>query len=149
MNVMVLGLLLVQFVVSITKGIDMAQQVEVNWINYKYLTSLIERLDWCYKHDAIHCKRGFRINDARPSTASNHFIEEVVEFQAEVLNGNKEKMVEEAGDVLALLLLNLHYNGITLEEVAEASYKKQLRIWVIDQKLVTTTTPGFNRSNRA
>lgn len=112
----------------------------------KRLIDTIERL---YEIDAIHIKRGFRVKtDGNKLVASNHLLEEAVELQAEVMVDNREAIVEEAGDLLTLIVHLLKRCDISFDEVIESAVEKCHRIYTTDPKNITAITPGVTRRGR-
>lgn len=113
------------------------------------MQKLIEKVKQLYEADAIHIKRGFRVqSEGSLMVASNHLIEEAVELQAELLFGEKPAQIEEAGDLLTLFCHILKRGDISLEEVVEAALAKAEKNYTTNPDEVTAITPGVTRRGR-
>ena len=113
------------------------------------INDLIEYISELHRNNAIHIKRGFRLQDATPLIASNHLIEETVELQAEVICGNEDGIIDEASDALACLLHLLEMKKITLDVIAKHSKQKLIKVFSTDIGKITAITNGFSRRGRA
>jgi hypothetical protein len=116
------------------------------------------------RRNAIHRKRGFRINDIGEAMQSNHLIEEVTELQAEILyvvklayNGGSGEfdhdkrwaaIVEEASHVLSVYIHLLIKLGIPLGEVCEKAISMYDKHWTTDEREVVAEVPGQTRRGR-
>lgn len=109
---------------------------------------LILRVQQLHELGAFHVKRGFSLKDAKLTTASNHLIEEAVELQAEVLDGNYDTKLEEAADVLLVYLHLLHLSKVSFSEVVSFAERKLEKNFTLDRSEIKTKTPGYTRSNR-
>ena len=98
---------------------------------------------------AMHIRRGFRLSDATPELAANHLLEEGVELQAEIMNGDRQAMLAEASDLLAVLTHLLHMLEIPIENVAAAALAGLSKNFTLSPDAVTASRPGFTRSGRS
>ena len=112
------------------------------------VSSLIERIKELHTQGAYHIKRGFSLKDSKKTTASNHLIEEAVELQAEVLDGDVITKTEEAADVLLVYLHLLYISGISFADVRDFAQFKLEKDFTLDKSKILTTTPGYTRKNR-
>jgi len=113
------------------------------------MQKLIDLVDLLYEHNAYHVKRGFRINESSPLIASNHLLEEAVELQAEVIEADREAIIEESGDLLALFCHLIKQTDITLEEVVDSAVNKLNKAYTTNPAEVTAATPGVTRRSRS
>jgi phosphoribosyl-ATP pyrophosphohydrolase len=109
------------------------------------LEALIHRL---HEQGAVHVKRGYSICAATPAVISNHLIEEATELQAACLFESREQQLEEAGDLLAILVHLLQEHKMTLDQVAVQAIQKINQVWTVDPNKVTAVANGFTRSGR-
>ena len=115
----------------------------------KNVEEMIAKVSELYENDAIHVKRGFRLRTQGNSlVASNHLMEEVAEFQAEIIECNREFMLEEAGDVFMIFCHILKRNNISLDEVAASACEKLKRSYTLDPAQVTAIKAGVTRRGR-
>lgn len=112
------------------------------------LAELLELVDELHRNNAMHIRRGFRLQDADVMVCTNHLIEEVVELQAECITQNREAIIEEASDVMAIFLHLLHMHGVALETVVDMCHSKLRNNFTYDENKLATETPGFTRRNR-
>lgn len=112
------------------------------------LNELVAEVAKLHQLGAYHIKRGFSLKDSKLTTASNHLIEEAVELQAEVLDGDIDSKIEEAADVLLVFLHLLKISKISLNDVIAFAFKKLTRTFTLDKTKIKTSTPGYTRKNR-
>lgn len=102
-----------------------------------------------YAADCVHVRRGYPIRDTTPTVVALHLTEEVVELaEACLVDGTRDAIVEEAGDVLALYMHLLRKFEIDAAEVIRRALGKLAKIWTTDRGQVTATGKGFSRRNR-
>jgi len=132
----------------------MAKDFSILPTNVNKVLDIIRRLKHC---DALHVRRGFCINDATLTTATNHLMEEVVELQAEMLIGDDvNDAIDEAADVLMVYLhvleLGARAGKIPREDmlacVCERARLRLNKYWTTDPAQVTATKAGMTRKNR-
>jgi phosphoribosyl-ATP pyrophosphohydrolase len=98
---------------------------------------------------ARHKKRGFLIREATPELNAIHLVEEAVEVQAEVIiSRDKNGIISESADMLAIWLHLLVMCDITFEEVVAKSVEMLGNKTTCEESEVLTSTPGFTRRNR-
>lgn len=110
------------------------------------LDRYIHELD---KRGAWHKRRGFRLSDATTQIATNHLLEEAVELQAEMANGNFASQIKEAGNLLGVFLHLLWMAGIPLERVISSTFKTLDENFTFDESEIVTNQRGFTRATRA
>ena len=106
---------------------------------------LIDLIDDLYKLNAYHIRRGFRLKEGSALIASNHLLEEAIELQAEVIDSDREAIIEEAGDTLAVFCHLLKRTDISLEEVVESALDKVVRSYTTNPAEITAKNPGVTR----
>lgn len=109
---------------------------------------LEERVSEFHLLGAYHKKRGFSLSQSKLTTASNHLIEEVVELQAEVLDGTYDTKREEGADVLLVFLSLLWISNMSFSEIVDVASKKIEKNFTLNKDEVLTNNPGFTRKNR-
>lgn len=114
----------------------------------KKFKQLVNRINELHRQGAYHIKRGFSLRYAKKATSTNHLIEETVEYQAEILDGTRDKQIEEASDVLVVFLHSLEINDLNIEEIIDCASKKLEKVFTLDKSKIQTETPGFTRSCR-
>ena len=116
------------------------------------IEELYSKIQKLHAEGAYHIKRGFSLKDAEPVRTANHLIEEVVELQAEIIEGEYDLSLEEASDVLLVYLHLIHLLGIDfgvyLSHIIDCANKKLDKNWTLDKSKILTNTPGFTRRNR-
>ena len=102
-----------------------------------------------YDKGAYHIKRGFQLGTGTLATATNHFLEESVELQAEVTcNGTYASIIDKAADVLVVYLHLLYKSGVPLQNVINTATVKLDQNFTLDKSKIKTDTPGFTRRAR-
>jgi NTP pyrophosphatase (non-canonical NTP hydrolase) len=86
--------------------------------------------EWVYKmhrENWLHRRRpGFRLGEASPLIASNHLIEEAVEFQAEVIGNNHAAAVDELANVLGVVVHAAHMLGVSMHDLSTTCTRQLL-----------------------
>src|SRR5688500_14121464 len=117
--------------------------------NTTMIEELLKKVAHLHHAGAYHRRRGFSLADSTPLLCTNHLLEETVEFQGEAcITGDREAMIAEAGDVLAIFCHALVLLNISLEEVVAASDAGLDRNFTLNQDEVLTSTPGLTRRTR-
>jgi phosphoribosyl-ATP pyrophosphohydrolase len=113
------------------------------------LDELVKFVKELHYRNAIHKKRGFRLQDSTKLMASSHMLEEAVELQAEAcIENHHDGIVEESADVLATWLHLLLHCEVEMQEVIDKCVEKLLDIFTYDEAEILTGTPGYSRRHR-
>lgn len=114
------------------------------------IAELVKIINGLWDKNAIHVRRGFRIQDIDSIAIGNHLIEEAVELQSAIIEKDWAQTIEEASDVLLILLQLLHNADpqISIGDVVHVAKQKLEKAFTTDQSKVTAKKPGFSRKNR-
>lgn len=112
------------------------------------LTFLNDKLNQLIRENAIHVRRGFRLQEVETPFIVTHLLEETVELQEQVFFGNYDGEVEEASDVFATFLHLLHRRQIPLGVVCQRALHKLDQAFTNDPAKVTATQIGLTRRHR-
>lgn len=116
----------------------------------------VESLDffvaWLRSQNAVHIRRGIKLDETETLTIVMHLMEEAVEFAAEATIGTDEQAAfEEAGDLLCIFLHVLQKKHMPLESVVRVAAKKLGETFTLDVSKVSSALlrqPARTRSSR-
>lgn len=89
--------------------------------NIQYLEVKVKRL---IDSNAVHRKSGAEMRTVTWDTVTKHLSDEVQEFRYEVLNGEKEKAIEELGDILGIVIHAAIKLDVSLERLSNCELAK-------------------------
>jgi phosphoribosyl-ATP pyrophosphohydrolase len=113
------------------------------------ILSLAARIQVMSDAGARHHRRGYALADATPSVATNHVLEEAVEFQAAVLHGSRGEAEREAADLLLVYLHALQLANCDISIVIAFAHQKLGDTFTCDPAKVLVDKPTFTRAGRA
>lgn len=118
---------------------------DISNVDIEKLTDFVRHL---HKNGARHKNRGFSLHDSNRYLASNHMLEEAVELQSAAQFEDRQAVVEEGGDMLAVFLHLLLHCGVDFNEVVDECYRKLDEVFVLDDEQVKVESPTLSRRGR-